>query len=92
MSMSLFQMRMTMNLSVEDAKKRLIHFPPSALIKRNAYGAGNVLKVRSVVLIKISIVSIMLKLHELGVNLHCEMYRCYTLFTNLCGNCLKKYM
>jgi hypothetical protein len=52
---------MAMNLSVENAKKRLIHFPPSALIKRNAYGAGNVLKVRSVVLIKISIVSIMLK-------------------------------
>ena len=92
MSMSLFQMRMAMNLSVEDVKISLNHFPPSALIKRYAYGAGNVLKVRSVVLIKISIVSIMLKLHELGVNLHCEMYRCYTLFTNLCGNCLKKYM
>jgi hypothetical protein len=46
-----------MNLSVEDAKKRLIHFPLSALIKRNAYGTRNVLKVRSVVLINISIVT-----------------------------------
>ena len=80
-------MRMTMNLSVEDAKKRLIHFPPSALTKGNAYGARTVLKVRSVVLIKISIVTIMLKLHALGVNMHCDIYRCYTLCTNLCENC-----
>ena len=86
-SMSLFQMRMTMNLAVEDAKKRLIHFPLSALIKRNAYGASTVLKVRSVVLIKISIVNIMLKLHALGVNMHCDIYRSYTLCTNLCENC-----
>lgn len=61
-------MKMTMNLSVENAKKRLNHFPPSALIKRYAYDAGNVLKVWSVILIVI----FMLKLHELGVNLHCE--------------------
>jgi hypothetical protein len=85
-------MKMTINISVENVKKRLIHFPPSALIERYADVTGNALKVRSVVLIKISIVTIMLKLHEIGVNLHCEMYRCYTLYTNLCENCLKKYM
>lgn len=87
MSISLFQMKMKMNLSVENAQQRLSHFPPSALIKRYAYGAGNVLKVRSVVLIKISIVTIVLKLHAFGVNLYCEIYRCYRLFTNLCENC-----